>query len=1665
MGTIYIASKPVVAGQEHLYLVYDKDGIFNNGDETVIRGGPQYDPDQPEWYIYNWGNIVLEVSRDLEGSEDRFNIDGVIYTPSDRNFTKLNVPDGMTEESVWNSWVALANGVQDAQHDYNIVGDVMTNSNSTVATMLYAIGLDIQDVAPILNGDLSWDPDSSNDVTTGRMNAGSFPGDFSILDTALDTTFTVFKIEGVVYSSTVFFKIDGSDTIIMENGAELEVRNVEESDGLTRIVLKEVKYSEVGFSDSGDDLTVTDKSNWNPLSDDIIRLPDYGGYKGYNNTEFVFDDGIYRIGTNGDDSFTLNSVLGGVIDGRGGDDRVTYKSGGFYDQQNNVMWNENGTVHDTLKNIESVNARYAVLVVDSSKSQIFSTDAFAGYDYRLSETGATFTITNHDDLSSTKLSTQTSVQVVTGEVEQSGLVTFDSENYREILDIPNAALILNGNNHKRFYGTNHGDAVFLSGNYFFSSFYGGTGNDLISIDRGNGFSPQIGYLDIHYTGGADTISGDGAGSIKALYLDNGILIGEVSVSLTGDTLVLTDSGKTGNVLTVNGFYHGTKIIFSSGGEIDVNASGVITKIGTSPDSVTLYGTVGDDTWVGRSDINETYYGHGGNDTLSGNGGNDTLNGGGGNDALNGGAGDDTLIGGDGNDTYIFAAGDGHDHLIDTIGNDVLLVKGDLNPEDFIYTKSGNNLKIEIASGVVIDGYYRAGSSIKFIETEGGTRYAISDLAQGAQEVSGDAIFGTSKDDVLVGDEFAYNLILAGGGNDQIYAGLVDNDLYGGRGNDTYYISASAQSVIHDTEGSNHLVIDGISLYAFNAGFRGNTVFLEDLFGNTFATIEDIYHLSSITFLQDNTTISSEDFFSFDFNPYFVTEEDDFVDLSGAFTSISLALLGGDDTLYGSSWGDIIHGNDGDDTLNGSIGNDTYYGDSGNDILFGNEGDDALSGGEGDDDLYGDQGNDTLDGGSGYNHLYGGEGNDTYLISQGSGTFIDDSWGMNRIIVTDVSSLDFNVNSAGTGFYTDSFDTYLDVGYMGNISQIEFTQDHVVWIPYMISAGQYGFFEVTNHDDNLDARFLQTSLTVDLQDGNDRFYGTDYNDSVMGGLGNDVLDGYAGDDMLYGGYGTDSLIGGAGHDQLFGGADNDSLNGNEGDDLLVGGAGDDFLSGGEGDDTYLFDPDHGNDTIAESVGVDTIRIGGDLVIDDLVLEQSGNHLIIHTGADSSIKIINQFTEFTSYIVEWAEFDDGSRVQLPNGLSLAENVAPVLQDDVFTLDEDTVLSGNVLVNDTDADGDTLLVQAATITTASGATVTLLENGDFTYTPLENFNGADSFTYTARDGHDHEETATVSLTVLAVNDDPVAMDDQFTIHRPNSLTGNLLLNDKDVDGDILSVVAQDHVTTASRALLTVSENGDFTYSAIAGFTGHDSFSYEVSDGQGGTATSLVDIEVTASAGSLIDATGSNFLIAKIDGSILYGLGGNDLMFGRQGADQMFGGAGNDMLNGNSGHDLLIGGAGSDSLYGGYGHDILVGGDVIIVDRPDGSVDYFYAGIDTHNDTLFGGSGNDLLIGSGGQDLMVGGSGADTYMFIEVDGAADVIYGFNTRQGDKIDLSNLLDGYDPLSDAIADFVQVTTFRGQTTISVDVDGGADNFVNVVTVSGNIQSDLDSLISKGTLVV
>jgi Ca2+-binding RTX toxin-like protein len=108
-----------------------------------------------------------------------------------------------------------------------------------------------------------------------------------------------------------------------------------------------------------------------------------------------------------------------------------------------------------------------------------------------------------------------------------------------------------------------------------------------------------------------------------------------------------------------------------------------------------------------------------------------------------------------------------------------------------------------------------------------------------------------------------------------------------------------------------------------------------------------------------------------------------------------------------------------------------------------------------------------------------------------------------------------------------------------------------------------------------------------QKGNDWLYGGDDDDHLYGGKGKDwlygddgkdTLYGNRGDDYLDGGKGRDVLYGGRGDDDLYGGRGDDDLYGGRGDDYLDGGRGDDDLYGGEGRDTFHFDKHSGHDTI-------------------------------------------------------------------------------------------------------------------------------------------------------------------------------------------------------------------------------------------------------------------------------------------------------------------------------------------------------------------------------------------------------------------------------------------------------------------------------------------------------
>src|SRR5204862_1214162 len=107
--------------------------------------------------------------------------------------------------------------------------------------------------------------------------------------------------------------------------------------------------------------------------------------------------------------------------------------------------------------------------------------------------------------------------------------------------------------------------------------------------------------------------------------------------------------------------------------------------------------------------------------------------------------------------------------------------------------------------------------------------------------------------------------------------------------------------------------------------------------------------------------------------------------------------------------------------------------------------------------------------------------------------------------------------------------------------------------------------------------------------------------------------------------------------------------------------------------------------------------------------------------------------------------------------AVNDAPVAADDSATTAEDTSVTIAVLGNDSDLDGDSLSVTAAS--GAAHGTTAVNADGMITYTPAANYDGADSFSYTIGDGHGGTAPAIVSVTITAVNDAPVAADDSAT------------------------------------------------------------------------------------------------------------------------------------------------------------------------------------------------------------------------------------------------------------------------------------------------------------------
>ena len=272
-----------------------------------------------------------------------------------------------------------------------------------------------------------------------------------------------------------------------------------------------------------------------------------------------------------------------------------------------------------------------------------------------------------------------------------------------------------------------------------------------------------------------------------------------------------------------------------------------------------------------------------------------------------------------------------------------------------------------------------------------------------------------------------------------------------------------------------------------------------------------------------------------------------------------------------------------------------------------------------------------------------------------------------------------------------------------------------------------------------------------------------------------------------------------------------------------------------------------DTTDEDVAVIVGVLGNDSDIDGDALTvtavtQGSSGTVTHNGTSVTYTPSGNFNGADSFNYVVSDGNGGADTGTVNVTVNAVNDNPVAADDNESTNEDTLLTtANVLTNDTDVDSGALSVLSADAASANGGSVVNNGGGIFDYTPALNFNGADSFNYTVSDGNGGSDVGTVNVTVNAINDQPVATNDNGATDQDIAVIIDVLGNDSDPDGDTLSVGS---VTQGSFG--SVVNNGiNVTYTPNPGYFGPDNFNYEVSDSNGGVDTATVDVTVNAVTG----------------------------------------------------------------------------------------------------------------------------------------------------------------------------------------------------------------------------
>ncbi|MEP6637927.1 MAG: Ig-like domain-containing protein [Chloroflexota bacterium] len=187
--------------------------------------------------------------------------------------------------------------------------------------------------------------------------------------------------------------------------------------------------------------------------------------------------------------------------------------------------------------------------------------------------------------------------------------------------------------------------------------------------------------------------------------------------------------------------------------------------------------------------------------------------------------------------------------------------------------------------------------------------------------------------------------------------------------------------------------------------------------------------------------------------------------------------------------------------------------------------------------------------------------------------------------------------------------------------------------------------------------------------------------------------------------------------------------------------------------------------------------------------------------------------------------------------AVNDPPVAVDDTLATLLNTVANLAVLANDSDIDGGSLSVVGVTVPDHGSATIEA--GGSVIYTPATGYSGPDGFDYTVSDGAGGTDVGHVSVTVLAVDRPPIAVDDSLTTAEDTAASVAVLANDTDPDNETLTTAAITRQPAHGTASITAG--GAVLYTPTANYNGPDSFSYRVADGAGLTDIGDVLVAVT--------------------------------------------------------------------------------------------------------------------------------------------------------------------------------------------------------------------------------